>query len=225
MEMARAAAEMFDAVGYTHRRDFAEGVYRDLRDTVRRELIDEDMNVRGNCQSSQAIALYYGVFNEDERERAFSHLLKYIHEKGDAFDCGFIGMHCMFCVLADMGEAELAYRMLTRDEFPSYKLLIEEGYTALPEQFHTCGGGTYNLSMNHHFLGDISRFLTTRIAGLDVIDHKTVRIKPNAVSGIDHAEAYYELPAGKVSVRWERKEDGGISLDYSAPDGVKLIFE
>lgn len=223
MEMARAAAEMFDAIGYLHQSKFAEGVYEDMRASIRRELLDGDMNVKGSCQSGQAIALYYGVFNDDEKERAFSHLLKYIHAKDDTFDCGFIGMHCIFHVLSDFGESELAFKMITRDKFPSYTLLIDEGYTALPEKFHQCGGGTYYLSMNHHFLGDVSRWFTVKLAGLDVIDHKTVRIKPHPVSKIDHAEAYYDLPSGRAWVKWCRDGKGEIKVEYSVPDGVTVI--
>lgn len=223
MEMARAADEMFTAIGYTHQANFAKGVYNELRETIRRELLEENMNVKSSSQSAQAIALYYGVFNEDEKEKAFSHLLKYIHAKDDAFDCGFIGMHCIFHVLSDFGESELAFKMITRDKFPSYTLLIDEGYTSLPEQFHECGGGTYNLSMNHHFLGDISRWFTTKLAGLEVIDHKTVQIKPHPVSKIDSAKAYYDLPLGRVSVEWTRLANGEIDVKYSAPEGVEIL--
>ena len=223
MEMARAAAEMLEAIGYTHGRDFAKAIYEDMRETVRRELVNPDtLEVAGKCQSSQAIALYYGVFNEDERDRAFSHLLNYIHAKDDTFDCGFIGMHCMFTVLSDIGESELAFKLLFGDKFPSYTLLIDDGHTALPEKFD-CTGKHGLFSMNHHFLGDVSRWLTTRLAGLDIIDHKTVRIKPCPVSKISHASAYYDLPAGRASISWERTESGEIKVFYSVPDGVTVI--
>lgn len=223
MEMARAAEEMFSAIGYTHNARYAEGIYKELRERIRNELIDKDTKVvKGECQSSQAIALYYGVFNDDEREAAFSHLLRFIHAKDDTFDSGFIGLHCVFHVLSDFGESELAFKMITRDRFPSYTLLIEEGHTALPEQFKEFEG-PYRLSMNHHFLGDVSRWFVTKLAGLEVLDSKTVRIKPCPVSSIDCAEAYYELPSGKVSVKWQRLASGEVDVSYEAPEGVKII--
>ncbi len=223
MDMARKAAEMLTAIGYTHQASFAEGIYRDMRDTVRRELVDPDtMLVAGDCQSSQCIALYYGVFDECERERAFAHLVRQIHAKDDSFDCGFIGMHCLFHVLSDFGESELAFKLITRDRFPSYTLLIEEGITALPEHF--LEKKPFPESLNHHFLGDISRWFTTRLAGLKVIDHKTVQIKPCPVSGVDYAEAYYDLPLGRVSVRWDRNPDGTVAVKHTAPEGVSVML-
>jgi len=222
MDMARKAAEMLGAIGYTHPAKFAEGIYLDMRDTVRRELVDSDTHlVKGDCQASQSIALYYGVFDEDERDAAFAHLVRQIHEKDDTFDSGFIGMHCIFHVLSDFGESELAFRMITRDKFPSYTLLIDEGYTALPEHF--LANKPYPVSQNHHFLGDIARWFMTRLAGLDVIDCETVRIRPCPIGSIDFAEAYHELPKGRVTVRWTREADGGITVTHTAPEGVTVL--
>ncbi len=223
MEMARAAAEMFDAIGYTHQKCFAEAIYSDLRETIRRELVDfYTMTVKGECQSSQAIALYYGVFNDDEKAVASERLVEFIHAKDDTFDCGFIGLHCIFHVLSDCGQEELAFKMITRDKFPSYTLLIDEGHTALPEQFHLdmlnrC------CSLNHHFLGDVSRWFVTSLAGLNVIDSTTVRIDPHPVKSIDFAKAYYDLPLGRVSVSWTRDKSGKVSVSYTAPEGVKIL--
>ena len=222
MDMARKASEMFSSAGYTEKAEFAESIYSEMRKTIRRELVDsETMLVKGDCQSSQAISLYYGVFDECEKELAFSHLLRQIHAKDDTFDCGFIGMHCIFHVLSDFGESELAFKMITRDRFPSYTLLIERGQTALPEHFQPFDA-PYKESYNHHFLGDIGRWFMTRLAGLNVIDSTTVEIAPCPVSGISFAEAYYELPKGKVSVRWSKDESGNINTEYHAPVGVNV---
>ncbi len=223
MDVARKASEMFNAIGYTHQAAFAEGIYKDMRRTIRRELVDLDtMLVKGDCQSSQAIALYYGVFDPEECREAFAHLKRQISSKNNAFDCGFIGMHCIFHVLSIFDESELALEMITRPEFPSYTRLVDEGVTALPENFLTYDE-FYPLSLNHHFLGDVSRWLMTRLAGLKVVDCKTVEIDPQVVEGINYAEAYYDLPLGRVSVRWDRLENGEINVEYTAPEGVTVI--
>jgi alpha-L-rhamnosidase len=223
MEMARAAEEMFSAIGQNHSALYAKSIYDDIRDTFRRELIDFDtMTVFGSTQTAQCWALYYGAFNEDEKERAFARLLDLIHEKGDTFDMGCLGLHAIFHVLAQFGEDELAFNMIAGDKFPSYTLLIDKGQTALPEQFYDYGE-VYRDSLNHHFLGDTSRWFTFRIAGLEIIDDKTVKINPCRVKSIDFASAYYELPLGKVSVSWKRLENGEIDLSYTAPEGVKVI--
>jgi len=55
---------------------------------------------------------------------------------------------------------------------------------------------------------------------LKVIDSKTVVIKPCYINEINSASAYYDFPAGRVSVEWNRK-DNGIELVVNCCDGVE----
>ena len=63
------------------------------------------------------------------------------------------------------------------------------------------------------------------LAGLKIVDSRTVEISPCTVRGIDYAEAYYDLPLGRVSARWSRDENGKVSVDWTAPVGVRVIAE
>lgn len=189
-----------------------------MRKAIRTNLLDyETMEAVGKCQSSQAQALYYGVFEKHEEESAFRNLLRYIHSRDDSFDCGVVGMHVLFHVLSDHNCGELAYRMITKREFPSYGFLLECGETALTEQFML--PEEMESSHNHHFLGDIGRWFMTRVAGIHVIDAAHVEIKPDFIGALTYAQAYYELPAGKVEVRWERKADF-CEVRISHPEGI-----
>lgn len=225
MDISRKAAEMFNAIGCKYQADFAEGIYRDLRCAFREKLIDKDtLAVRGNSQTGQAVALYYGVFEPEEEEKAFANLMKYLADNDNNFDCGCLGMHVLFHVLTKFGESELAYHLITKKDYPSYGHLIENGETAMVEQFvpdnENHGGGSHN----HHFLGDIGRWFINHIAGLNIVDSNTVLIKPVFLSKVDWAEASYELTSGKVSVVWKRDGEE-IILDVSCPDGVKCSVE
>ena len=177
------------------------------------------MTVVGNCQSSQSIALYYGVFDTDEEQLAFDKLLQFIRAKNDTYDCGFIGLFTLFHVLSRFCHSDLAYQMIVGKDFPSYGYFIESGETAIPERImpDSLGLGSHN----HHFRGDVTRWFIFNIAGLHIIDSCTVKIAPTDIKEIDWAEAYYELPSGKVSVRWMRKK-GKIQVEYKCPDGIKV---
>ena len=229
MDIARKASEMLRSIGHDRSSQFAHGVYQDMRDAIRAKLLNsETMEMVGQCQSSQALALYYCVFEKSEEERAFQNLLRYIHSKNDSFDCGFLGMHALFHVLSDYNCGELAYQMITKREYPSYGYLLDCGETAMPERF--LRKEEMEGSHNHHFLGDISRWFMTRVAGINVIDASHVEIKPDFISALTYAQAYYELPAGKVEVRWEKKEAvyevqishaAGIACTAVLPEGYK----
>jgi len=229
MDMAKKASEMFAAIGYSHQADFANEVYKDFRNVIRTQLVDKNsLVVQGESQSGQAMALYYSVFEQDEEEGAFEKLMQYISENNNNFNCGFLGMHVLFHVLSKFGQADLAYEMITKKEYPSYGHLIELGETTLTEQFMP--DGVYCGSHNHHFLGDISRWFITSIAGLNVINTSKVEIKPNFIKKIDYATAYYCLPTGKVEVNWTREKEKillivkcakNIQCDIRIPDELK----
>lgn len=225
MDIARKAKEMYRVIGYDRLAQFADGVYQDMRAAIRGKLLDtETLEMKGSCQSSQALALYYGVFEKDEEERAFQKLMEYIHRKNDNFDCGCLGMHVLFHVLSDFGQGELAYHMITKKEYPSYGHMIVCGETTITETFLQ-QGVRRRASHNHHFMVDISRWFMARVAGLYIADSKHIEICPDYISSLDYAEAYYELPDGNVSVRWE-KGDGEYKLIVECPEDVayKLVL-
>lgn len=69
MDMARKADKMLRAAGLIHDADYAKAIYEDIRRCIRENLIDNS-TAKGNCQSSQAMCLYYGVFDKDEENEA-----------------------------------------------------------------------------------------------------------------------------------------------------------
>ena len=219
MDNAHKAAILLDAIGHTHAASFAREIYLDMRSTVRRELLDtRTCTIRGRTQTGQAMGIYFGVFEPEEEQKAFDVLMSIIREKGDNMDGGMIGLYVLFHVLSRFGKGELAFRMITKREFPSYAYLIDNGETSLIEKFMP--DGTPRESHNHHFFGDIARWFIREIAGLKVEDLNTVVIAPDLSIPVSSAEAFYELPAGKVSVRWERAANGDVELTYTCPDGI-----
>ncbi len=222
MDIARKAAEMFAAIGQEHSAAYAKGIADDMRAAIRRVALDKStMTLENNgSQSPQALGLYYGVFEPEEQAEAFARLREMIAAKGDNFDCGLLGMHCLFHVLSAYGESELAYHLITKKDFPSYAHWIETGETSLVEMFME--NYVDRSSHNHHMYGDIARWFTTTLAGLRPNDDKTVLITPHPVGGLTWAQAHYDLPAGRVSVRWERDSAQAktLRLTVSAPDGI-----
>lgn len=223
-DIARKASEMFDAVGYRHEADYAKAIYEDMRATVRRELIDPDtLTVKGECQSSQCIALYYGMFDPSEEKTACERLVEFIHAKNDAYDCGFIGLHCIFHVLTKFGYTELAYKLIAGKDYPAYGYYLDIGETSMVECLFPrpidCA------SHNHHFLCDYARWFITSLAGLTVVNESTVRVTPHPVDELTYASAWHELPLGRVTVSWKRDESGDVKLSVDAPSGVKVIYE
>jgi len=221
MDAARIASEMYTACGLTDDAVFAEGIYKEMKDTVRSELIDFDtMSAWGDCMACQAIGLYYGIFEKDEEQKAFERLLEYIHKNNDRFDFGFIGQHTAYHVLTKFGESELAYKMITAGGGISFGDLVDRGYTSVTEHFFS--DPDRFSSLNHHFQSEYARWFITAVAGIEIIDCKTVRINPHFIKSLDWAKAHVTLPAGRVEIKWQRT-DGQVKVEFLAPEGVKIL--
>lgn len=154
-DTANKAAFIYDVLGQSENADFAKSLADKVKSAVKTHLINHnDMTVKGDTQTGQAMALYYGMFESDEYNQAFEHLLKLISDKNDHFDTGVVGGRVIFRVLAENGYADLALKMIIRPDFPSFGNWIIKGATTLWEDFRRDGDVIH--SRNHHFWGDIS---------------------------------------------------------------------
>lgn len=231
IECARIGVFLFEKLGM-----HAEAVYaKTLRDEMiaafRKKFVDpETLLVASGSQTAQSAAIFYGIFESDLREedRAFCVLLDIIRKDNFHMAGGVFGLRTLFHVLADHGRADLAYKLIMQDSEPSYRLLVDEGLTSLPEYIwskeHLM---RHRPSFNHHFFGDISGFFIKDIAGIRVNPRgdnaSYVHISPNFIDGLDFAEGTYETSGGKISVRWERWEhesDKKLTLTVAAALGV-----
>lgn len=221
METAEKSAFLFGVMGRENDKAYALKLRDELRNAIRENLIDFDtMTVAGACQTSQCVAMSVGVFNDDEKEKAYARLIDFIKEKDYHLDCGMLGLRYIFHVLFDNGDGEIALKMITREDAPSYGNMIKLGGTALFEATEQNG---VQESQNHHFYGDILNLFITKLAGLrinpNMTDANEVEIMPYLPDGIDFANASYDFPEGKISVE-VKKIDGKVNVKADVPVGV-----
>ena len=226
MYIAEKSSKLFEALGLEAHKIFVDKLYNELRNAVRKNLIDfSTMTVITRCQTAQAICIYYNVFNEGEKAQACKVLVDIIHEADDHFDCGMIGLRTVFHVLSDCGESELAYKMITRDDYPSYGMFVRRGLTTLAEDFTPECEWDKPASLNHHFMGDVNNWFTQRIVGIRVNPRLTgaddIDVTPFFLKSLDFAEGFYTLPCGKAEVKWKKTGDKRYSLDVSVPEKSK----
>ncbi len=213
MDMFRKAAALFAAIGKeTDYLDKAE----QLKSAIREHLINfNTMTAAGNCQTSQAMCIFYDVFTEEEKPAAFARLLELIHEQGDHMDVGVLGGRVLFYVLSQFGHTDLALHMIARPDYPSYGNWIARGATTLWEDFIP---DSVN-SPNHHFWGHVSGWFITNLTGIRLENPNKIRIQPEFATNLTFAEGWHEVPAGKIVSRWERQGEE-ILLTLTVPEAV-----
>lgn len=198
-----------------------QALYQALADRIRqafqKTFYDPDTGeVAGCCQTSQGVAIHFGLLEAAEERKAAARLAEMIRANGGWLDFGIVGARTVPDALARYGECQLAYDMLLYDGFPSYRHWIDMGATALLEHWD----GT--ASHNHHMFSDVCRFFIQYVAGLGVPDFagRKIVFTPNFPRQLTWAQAHTMTPDGEFYCRWERSSEG-IRLTYRVPAGYQ----
>ncbi len=117
-------------------------------------------------------------------------------------------------VLADNGHLDTAYKVINRRESPGWGYLAACGRTTLSERMN--GGG----SDNHVFLGDVSAWMMTYLAGIrhDPAHPGFQRFKvyPQWAGDLEWVKAHHDSPYGRIVSEWSRGE-GQFDLKVAIP--------
>lgn len=223
MDICQKAALMFREIGRHADAAFAENLYKEIRLSARKVLLETDgITVLGCNQGAQAMGIYYGLFTPGEKDAALRKLLHYIQLSDGKMDVGVLSGRVIFHVLAQNGYAELAYKMIVGPDYPSYgHWVLQENCTALFESFKTADDPNQG-SKNHHFWGDISAWFIQYLAGIRINPFarniNELNISPCFIAQLDQAEGFINIPAGTVAVKWQRTQSG-IHLTTQIPEG------
>ncbi|MBQ8177916.1 MAG: family 78 glycoside hydrolase catalytic domain [Clostridia bacterium] len=234
IELTRKAEFMLSLIGESCGATLARELNATLRKGFLEHLVSDDLEVNGKAQTGQAMAIHYGLFSGSDKLKAYAHLLRYVERDGSAMRIGVLGNRVLFRLLADMGDVDLALKLITQDKYPSFAHWITTGCTALKEDFtHTQNAAApvskkdlnslYEFSLNHHFWGDISAFMICHLGGIRVnpnlTDPSEIVITHCIPKGLEKVRAYYDSVVGRV----ETIRDGR-RLKVIVPKGAKVTL-
>lgn len=212
-----AIAAQLSGADATEHKTAAEG----LKNLVKETYIAKDGTCKSDRQTSVAMLIYYGVY--DDVSPLKEQLLRLIAEKDYHHDCGMVGMRRLFHALTMIGESETAYKILTSSGIPSYREWIEQGATTLWEYWPHY---KHIDSKNHHMYSDFMSWILKNILGINFIGEGKSRteISPFFPKGLDFVRGSTNTRFGKIAVEWERVK-GEINLKISVPDGTEVYYK
>ena len=222
---ARLMSRMAKVIGREQDAAKYEKLFEDIRAAFQKTFVLPEGRVQGDTQTGYVLALSMDLLPEDIRPSAAEHLVEDIREKDWHLSTGFLGVRHLNPVLTGMGYADVAYRLLTTDTFPSWLYPIINGATTIWERWDgwTREKGFQDPGMNsfnHYSLGSIGEWLFRHVAGIDldpeVPGYKSVIIRPYPGGGLEHARAEYSSIHGKICSGWSRGTDS-IELDLTIP--------
>jgi alpha-L-rhamnosidase len=200
-----------------------------IKDAYLKEYVTPNGLISSDTQTAYVLALQFDMLPENLRQQAATRLVNNITRYGNHLTTGFLGTPYLCHVLSRFGYANVAYRLLLQDTYPSWLYPVKMGATTIWERWDGIKpDGTFEAasmnSYNHYAYGAIGDWMYRVVAGIDTKTeapgYKEIVIKPTIGGNLGNAGADYETNYGKVSSHW-KLDNGNFSLDVEIPANTK----
>ena len=208
--MARIAS----VLGRTEDAARYEALFAEIKAAFNVAYVAEDGRIQGDTQTAYVLALRFGLLPDEKRPLAAKHLVADIERKNGHLSTGFVGVGYLCPVLTDAGYADVAYRLLLNETFPSWGYSIKQGATTIWERWDgwTEEKGFQDVGMNsfnHYSLGSVGEWLQRYVAGIDTDPDAPgfahVYLRPHPSRRLPSVRASFDSLRGPVAsaYRWE----------------------
>ncbi len=210
-----------DAAGYA-------ALLPKIKEAFVREFVTSAGRVGENTQTAYALALQFDLLPEGMRAEAARRLAAEVKSRGH-LTTGFVGTPYLCHVLSRYGYADLAYRLLNREEYPSWLYPVKQGATTIWERWDGIKpDGTFQNpgmnSFNHYAYGAIGEWMYGVVAGLQIDPaepaYRHVLVQPRPGGRLASAEARLETPYGEAASGWALA-DGKATVTATVPPNAR----
>lgn len=192
-----------------------------ITELFRSRWLNDDGSCSADTQTAVAMTVFLELWNENGIEPLKKQLIRLIERRNYHHACGMVGLRYLYPALDMCGLQSYAYKILTADGYPGYKVWLEKDATTLWETWH---GET---SKNHHMYSSFMCWMMNTIAGINLSfndpAYHTIELKPFLPDGLDWVKASMKTPFGIIKTEWQRNEDGTPVYSYSVPDEIRVI--
>ncbi|MFU8849034.1 MAG: family 78 glycoside hydrolase catalytic domain [Opitutales bacterium] len=162
-------------------------------------------------QPAQTFALGFAASKPGTQDKIFEQLVQHLTapEDGPRLTTGIYGTRILMEQLSKRGRTDLAYRLATRETYPSWGWMLQNDATTLWESWK---GGDGAFSHNHPMFGSISAWFFRWLGGIqpapDAVGFDRIRIRPQPVPGLEWVESSHESVRGTIVSNWSTGPEG-----------------
>lgn len=173
--------------------------------------IDSKGKMGRPTQVQNILPLAFGMVPEGRAQDVADAIANNVEQEG--LRTGVYGARYLLEILSDYGYADLAYRVATRTDEPSWGWWIANGHKTMFETW-----SLNSRSRDHHYFGSIADWMRQRLAGLrpGAPGYKVVLVKPAIPDGLANAEAAMDTVHGRAFSGW-KVDAGKLTLTAEVP--------
>jgi len=198
-----------------------------VKDAINEKFLDQEQGIYASgFQTELSLPLFWGVVPEEMIKEVADNLAKTVKENGTQLDVGLLGSRAILDALSENGYADLAYKLASNKEYPSWGWWIANGATTLYENWDI--DSEQDLSMNHIMFGEISAWYFKALGGITIDEcspgFKNIILKPNFVTGLDEFRASHNGPYGEIVSEWVMVDNNLIYSVQIPPNSTATLL-
>ena len=188
-------------------------MFEHIRAAFQKEWLEPNGRITTDTQTGYLLALAFDLLPQNLRAAAAAHLVANIQSLDWHLSTGFIGISHLNPQLTLAGHTEVAYRLLLREDYPSWLYPVRHGATTIWERWNgwTHEGGFFKPQMNsfnHYSLGSVGEWLFRHVAGIELVPEipgfQHFILRPFLGDGLDFVRASYRSMHGEITSEWRR---------------------
>ena len=223
---AKLISKSFAILGDEENAEKYECYYKKIKHAFRENYLYKYGKIKGDSQTVYAFSLAVGFVSVEEIK---SHFIQALEREDYKLTTGFIGVKYLLPAICEIGEIDLAYKIIKQTEYPSWGYTVKHGATTIWERWNGYtkerGFETPNMnSFNHYSLGSCVEWLYSHVLGIKLLEDNKICISPSFSAELSFAKGEYLSSQGKISVDW-KYEDGKYYLTVSADKKVKYSYD
>jgi len=225
---ALIAGMMVDMARATDNKEAVER-YTALNENIRKAYqatyIKDNGEVVGGTQTAYVVTLYMKLAPPALEATMVNRLVADIESRGWHLSTGFLGTPFLLFTLADHGRADVAYRLLLNETYPSWGYMLSKGATTWWERWNGDTGDPGMNSYNHYAFGSVMAWVYRSVAGIDTnVDgagYREIVVHPVLDPRVTHARGEYDSVYGRIVSDWNAKPGESFSLNLTIPANTR----
>ena len=213
-KMASVLGKKEDEKEYSQLSEKIRGIYA-------KYFIGEDGCVLEGRQAPSLRTLKFELCTEKQKSKVEEYLISLIKKNNEHLNTGFLSTAYLLPVLHEIGQTELAFRLLEQTSFPSWLFNVEKGATTILEDWRGCE--IHIGSFNHYSYGAVCEFLIEIICGVkvdsNVPGYKHFFIQPTIGGSLKKASTAFESPYGRIRSQWKKKNEK-VKYEIQIPENT-----